>query len=178
MAETYVSIDIETDGPAPGLNSMLALGAAAFTKDGRQLATWTANLDLLPDAVANPDTAKWWLSQPEAWAICRVDLWNPKTAMPAFSSWVERLPGKKTAVAWPAAFDFAFVNWYCHKFAGRNPLGFACLDLRSFAMGLTYSRGYYDLREQQIKELRGTVDRTGLRMTQLNRVVCYAPCWR
>ena len=41
--EYYVSIDIEADGPAPGLNSMLSLGAAAFTADGALVDTFSAN---------------------------------------------------------------------------------------------------------------------------------------
>ena len=40
--ECYVSIDIEADGPAPGLNSMLSLGAAAFTSDGALAQTFSA----------------------------------------------------------------------------------------------------------------------------------------
>ena len=48
--EYYVSIDIEADGPAPGLNSMLSLGAAAFTADGALVDTFSANLEALPDA--------------------------------------------------------------------------------------------------------------------------------
>ena len=53
---------------------------------------------------------------------------------------LNRLPGKPIAVAWPATFDFAFVNYYCHRFSAGNPLGFAALDIRSYANGLAGSR--------------------------------------
>jgi len=33
--EIYVSTDIETNGPCPGLYSMLSLGSAAFDEQGR-----------------------------------------------------------------------------------------------------------------------------------------------
>ena len=164
MAELYVSLDIETDGPAPGLNNMLALGAAVFSRDGKPGPTWYSTLEPCVGAAAHPETAAWWQTQPEAWAEVCKDRRHPDEALPDFVAWLEGLGAKKlVAAAWPAAFDFAFVNYYCHRFVGRNPLGFACLDLRSLAQGLTYSRGYYDLRENQMRQLQGQVDRTGLR---------------
>ena len=68
--ECYVSIDIEADGPAPGLNSMLSLGAAAFAGDGTLADTFSANLETLPEAREDPKTMRWWAKQPEAWAAC------------------------------------------------------------------------------------------------------------
>jgi len=162
VKDIYVSIDIETTGPVPGIYSMISLGAAAFTRDGDELGTCSANLAELPDAVRHPDTMKWWQGQPEAWALATKDPAPPENVMASFVTWIVRLGGKPIAAAWPAAFDFGFVNWYCHRFVGHNPLGFACLDIRSLAQGLTYSRGYYDLRENQIKAMRDEVNTDGL----------------
>ena len=36
-----------------------------------------------------------------------------------------------------APFDWMFVNDYFHRFLGRNPFGYAALDLKAFYMGLT-----------------------------------------
>ena len=44
MKEIYISVDIETDGPIPGPNSMLSFGAAAFSDDGKLVDTHSANL--------------------------------------------------------------------------------------------------------------------------------------
>ena len=46
--ECYVSIDIEADGPVPGLHSMLSLGAAAFTSEGVLGDTFSVNLESAP----------------------------------------------------------------------------------------------------------------------------------
>lgn len=170
MTDIYVSIDIETTGPAPGLYSMISLGVAAFTRDGEERGIWSRNLAELnaieaeraAPASRHPDTMAFWAEHPEAWARATADPQRPGEAMASFVAWVEDLSGKPIAAAWPAAFDFAFVNWYCHRFTGGNPLGFACLDIRSLAQGLTYSRGYHDLREGQIKAMREEVDREGL----------------
>ena len=67
--EIYVSTDVETDGPIPGVYSMLSIVSAAYLPDSnRPQSTFTANLETLPGAAQHPDTMKWWKTQPEAWA--------------------------------------------------------------------------------------------------------------
>ena len=136
MSEIYISTDVETDGPIPGPHSMLSIGSAAYTADKRLLATFSANLETLPDAAAHPETAAWWATQPEAWAACRSDLEAPASAMQRYAEWIEALPGKPVFVAYPAGFDFLFVYWYLIRFAGRSPFGFSALDMKSFAMAV------------------------------------------
>ena len=57
--EIYVSTDVETDGPIPGVNSLLSFGSAAYRPDKTLVDTFAANLELLPGAVSNPDTMRW-----------------------------------------------------------------------------------------------------------------------
>jgi 3' exoribonuclease, RNase T-like len=163
MTEIIVSIDIETDGPAPGVNSMLALGAAAFGEDDEQIGQWYATLFPEPGAWSDSDTMAWWDTQPEAWAEVQRNRRPADVALPEFARWCEALPGKPVAVAWPAAFDFAFVNYYCHRFCRANPLGFACLDIRSYANGLAGYQSYYGLSEAKIRVMAGEIDTAGLR---------------
>jgi hypothetical protein len=162
VTETYVSIDVEANGPAPGLYSMLSLGAAAFNKGGEELGRWEANLRPLREADEHPETMEWWQSQQDAYRVATADQQDPAEAMAAFVAWVEALPGQPLAVGWPIVFDYGFVNWYCFRFVGRNPLGHNGLDIRSLAMGLTYSRGYHDLRDAEMRALAAAVDREGL----------------
>ena len=54
MGEIYVSTDVETDGPIPGLNSMLSLGSAAYLPGKTLIDTFSANLETLPGAIADP----------------------------------------------------------------------------------------------------------------------------
>jgi hypothetical protein len=138
--EIYVSTDVEADGPIPGPHSMLSFASAAYTADKQLLATWTANLEVLPGASGHPDTMAWWGSQPDAWAACRTSLRDPAEAMPAYAAWVEELPGKPVFVAYPAGFDFMFVHWYLHRFAGRSPFSHAALDVKTFAMAVLGSK--------------------------------------
>lgn len=134
QAEIYVSTDVETDGPIPGPYSMLSVGSAAYDAAGQLLGTFSANLETLPGAGADADTAAWWLKFPAAWAACRSDLQKPETALPAYAAWLKALPGKPVFVAYPAAFDFMFVYWYLIRFAGESPFSFAALDMKTLAM--------------------------------------------
>ena len=55
--EIYVSTDVEADGPIPGIHSMLSFGSAAYLADKTLLSTFTANLETLPGAVADPNVS-------------------------------------------------------------------------------------------------------------------------
>lgn len=162
-SEVYISLDIESTGPVPGLFSMLSLGAAAFS-DGQLIDTYSVNLKELPGAGRDPGTMKWWEGQAEAWKLCRAEpVWDARAAMPEFVRWLEWQPGKLVPVAWPAAFDFGMVHYYNVAFAGRDPMGFACLDLRSLVMGYTKTSTYYGRKESEMKALGLNVDNSDLK---------------
>jgi hypothetical protein len=112
MSEIYVSTVVETDGPIPGPHSMLSFASAAYQPDKTLLGTFTANLETLPGAQADPGTLNWWQSHPEAYRATRIDLEEPEAAMRRYADWVGALPGKPVFVAYPAGFDFLFVYWY------------------------------------------------------------------
>lgn len=138
MQETYVSTDIESDGPIPGPNSMLSFGSVAFDESGKELGSFTRNLDLLDGATPNLDTMAWW-GRPEqqaAWKACRTNPENPEKAMKDYVAWVKTLPGKPVFVAYPAGFDFLYMYWYMMRFAGESPFSFSALDIKSFAMAV------------------------------------------
>jgi hypothetical protein len=136
MIEIYVSTDVETDGPIPGLHSMLSFASAAYLADKTLISTFAANLTTLPGATGHPDTMQWWTTQPEAWAACREDLQPPEQAIPAYVAWLKQLPGRPVFVAYPVVFDYMFVQWYLHRFAGESPFSFVGLDIKSYAMAL------------------------------------------
>lgn len=134
MKEIYVSTDVETDGPIPGPNSMLSFGSAAYLPDKTLVGTFSANLDLLPGASADPKTMEWWETHPEAWAACRQNTRPPEVVMKEYVSWLKGLPHKPVFVSYPAAFDFMFVYWYLIRFAGESPFSHSALDIKTYAM--------------------------------------------
>jgi hypothetical protein len=166
MAEVFISVDVETDGPIPGQNSMLSIGAAAFLEDRTMLGTFSMNLVKLDGAVADPDTEKWWATQPEAWNACRQDIQDPAYAMARFSHWVLTMGMEAQAlraeaegmsktvnpvfVGYPAGFDFLFVYWYLIKFTGKSPFSFSALDIKTYAMAIM-DCGYRDVNKKAMK---------------------------
>ncbi|MEW8041041.1 MAG: exonuclease [Candidatus Thiodiazotropha endolucinida] len=139
--EIYVSTDIEADGPIPGPHSMLSFASAAYTADKQLVGTFSANLETLPNAKADPNTQAWWDKNPEAWAACRQDLQQPEKAMNDYVEWLKQLPGKPVFVGYPAAYDFMFVYWYLIKFVGESPFSHSALDIKTYAMAVL-KKGY------------------------------------
>lgn len=136
MSEIYISTDVETDGPIPGPHSMLSLGSAAYTADKKLVSTFSANLETLPGASAHPRTAEWWTTQPDAWAACRKNPEPPGQAMARYVAWIGSFRETPVFVAYPAGFDFSFVNWYLIRFVGDSPFRHSALDVKSFAMAV------------------------------------------
>lgn len=134
--EVYVSTDVETDGPIPGPHSMLSFGSAAYLADKTLVDTFTANLETLPGATADPTTMDWWAQYPEAWQASRHTLQAPDIAMQNYSTWLKALPGTPVFVGYPAAFDFMFVYWYLIQFTGHSPFSHAALDIRTLSMAI------------------------------------------
>jgi len=136
MDEVYVSTDVETDGPIPGPHSMLSFGSAAYRADKTMLATFSANLELLPGATGDPETMRWWASQPQAWTACRQNPRPPEAVMPEYVAWLKALPGRPVFVGYPAGFDFTFVYWYLMRYAGESPFSFSAIDIKTYAMAM------------------------------------------
>src|SRR5262245_37443891 len=136
MSEIYVSTDVETDGPIPGPHSMLSFASAAYAPDKVLLATFSANLETLPNAQGDPKTMAWWKTQPVAWAASRTDLETPASAMLRYLRWLKSLPAKPVFVGYPVAFDFMFVYWYLIKFTGESPFSQSALDIKTLAMAV------------------------------------------
>ncbi len=134
--ELYFSTDIEADGPIPGDNSMLSIGTVVFDSLGNELGDFTENLWPIDGAKEDPETMKWWKTQPEAWKAARANARNAWHVMDRYVQWVESFDALRTFVAYPAGFDFTFVYWYCHHCVGRCPFGFQAIDMKSYSMAL------------------------------------------
>lgn len=142
MAELYISVDAETSGPIIGVHSMYSVGLVAYTKYGDEVGHFSVNLDELPGGQTDPVTAAFWVEHPAAWAAHRENPVPPAQGMKALKPWLLNLAqgGKNTLifVAWPAPFDWGFVDWYLKVFADGNPFDGA-IDMRSYIMGMFHA---------------------------------------
>jgi DNA polymerase III alpha subunit (gram-positive type) len=140
--EIYVSTDIETDGPIPGVNSMLSFASAAYDEAGRQRGVFEANLETLPGAEADPRTMAWWHGQPRAWEACRANQQPPAQAMDTYVDWIAALPGKPVFVAYPLLFDMMFMHWYLIRFTGSSPFSHSGIDIKTMAYVAMGAKSY------------------------------------
>jgi hypothetical protein len=139
----YLSIDVETDGPVPGIYSMLSIGMAGFTTDNQVV--WEREINLLPleNARVDQKTLEWWKKdeQKEAWNHLMTNRKKPEEAMVNLSEEIRELRTQYRVftIAWPACFDWMFLHWYMHKFVGDNPLGrrAKCADTYAWAISRT-----------------------------------------
>jgi len=133
VPEVFISVDVETAGPAPCAHPLLSLGAC-LVDDPRRM--FYAELRPLTSEV-----------DPAALAISGLDLdalaaegLPPAEAMTRFSSWVGEVTppgGRPVFVAFNAPFDWMFVADYFRRFDLPNPFGHAALDIKALFMGAT-----------------------------------------
>lgn len=130
----YVSVDVEADGPVPGLFSLRSIGAAAYEENGNMIDTFYENL--LPDHRASEyqPTIDWFqIKHPEAWRALLEDADYPEKVMRRFYSWIISLPGKPVFIGAPVAFDHPFVHWNFWKYIGDDPFSHSGIDEKTMA---------------------------------------------
>ncbi len=135
--ETWISIDVETSGPTPGVASLLSIGACVV---GRPDESFYVELRPVP--------GMGWTAEAEAiHALTRDHLaehgLEPAEAMGRFAEWIAALPqvvrgGRPVFVGFNAAFDWMFVADYFWRFHGSNPLGVSALDVKALYLGMTW----------------------------------------
>lgn len=139
-------VDVEADGPVPGLFSMTEIGAIVVEPSLSR--TFYGKL-----APISP------VSNPEALAVTgytRADIEafpDPKKTMMAFDIWLNQISnnGQNRLIFWSDnnGFDWAFVNYYFINFEGRNLFGHSSNNLRNVYNGLkkSMSASFRDLRK-------------------------------
>jgi len=128
---TVFVVDVESDGPCPGLYSMLSFGAVALTPELDR--TYYIELKPVTDNFI-----------PEALAVSGLDreglrLYgrDPAWAMNNFASWVTATSkGRPVFISDNNGFDFAFINYYFHKFTPGNPFGWSSRRLGDLWCGM------------------------------------------
>lgn len=141
--EIYFSLDIESNGPIPGVNAMLSFALAAYdleNKDPKEhIGSLSFNLKIPEETVPDPNTMRdFWSRNEAAYEATRVGVLSPEAAMPAACDWVADVSAgnKPVCVAYPAAFDFMWWHWYAIRYTGKDPFSFQALDIKTLAMAL------------------------------------------
>ena len=132
MTQQNVMVDIESDGPCPGIHSMICFGAV-IVEPGFQR-TFYGQLKPISDIYI-----------PEALAISgftreeTLKFADPYDTMLNFELWLQKeIPGKRP-IFWADnnGFDFAFTNYYFWKYLNRNPFGWSSSNIGSLYKGFS-----------------------------------------
>lgn len=85
---------------------------------------------------------------------------NPEEAMLSFEKWLLTVAcnAKPIFVGLNAPFDWSFINYYFHRFMGRNPFGFTALDIKALFMGSTGST-WEDTRSSRMLTKLGLIQK-------------------
>lgn len=129
---TNIVVDVETDGPVPGIDmfSMVCFGAVALGADGPVDNTFYGEVAPISD--------KW---DPEALAISgfsrsdHLKFNDPQPIMFEFRDWLDQFP--RPLVLWSDnnQFDGMFIAYYTNRFLGSNPFGFSSRRIADLACG-------------------------------------------
>jgi hypothetical protein len=133
-------VDVESDGPLQGINSMVCFGAV-IVEDGLTRTFYGKTKPVSPEY------------DPEALAVSGFSreehetFDDPKEVMEAFDKWLsENINGKPILISDNNGYDAAWINWYFHRFLGKNPFGWSSRRIGDIFCGFKndmYSRWKY-----------------------------------
>ena len=132
MSETYVSFDVETSGPVPGVHALLAVGACVVGAPDR---TFYAELAPPPDARSVPAALRVHGLDPTALMATGSDPVLVGRDLAAWAS-AQSSTNRPVFVAFNAPFDWPFVVRLFYDAGVENPFGHSALDVKAFYMGL------------------------------------------
>jgi DNA polymerase III alpha subunit (gram-positive type) len=142
------SIDVEADGPCPGLYSMISFGAVRVDRE----LTTTFYGQLVP-------VSDKWI--PEALAVSgftreeteKFD--HPVVVMTKFLEWLTASndSDRPIMISDNPAFDWQFMNYYLHAYTGSNPMGHSARRIGDLYSGL---RGKFNASSRDWHKLRKT----------------------
>ena len=129
---TLISVDIEADGPCPGLYSMVCFGAVVVEPSLSETfygKTAPISEEFVPEALVVSGYSR----------HDHLHFHNAKHEMEDFDSWLgnmENKYGRLTMISDNPAFDWQFINYYLHRFVGKNRLGFSARRIGDLYCGM------------------------------------------
>lgn len=135
MTDIWVSVDVETTGPFPGMGELCTIGAVAYSGDTLERVGTDFYIRLNPASdfdrlivqrgftrqqvfdswLWGGDTRQWWEQQdPEVMGEALYPdrpRYSRMNAARELKQWIEALPGRPVFVAHPVGFDWPWVNY-------------------------------------------------------------------
>ena len=150
---TYISVDVETVGLVPGYHGLLSVGACLVNNIGEQFheVICPLNTNFVGSFLnVDDDTLDWWETQEDANRrlnnkffevdrpnILTVDdyLIRMQDVAVQFYDWLTTFESPLMFVAWPASFDYPFIQHMFLSSDMENPFNYRTIDVKSYACG-------------------------------------------
>lgn len=150
---TWISVDVESDGPCPGIDmySMISFGAVIIDE----------KLDKTFKGLTAPISGQW---IPEALAVSNISREqhlqypDPKKTMDAFDKWLEGIEGQIVFVSDNPAYDWQWINYYLHRYVGRNKFGFSARRIGDMFAGLVGNAKAPGIQWKKLRKTEHTHD--------------------
>jgi len=144
---SYICVDVESDGPLLGKNSMVCLGAVLIDKEHKLDKTFYGQTAPISD-----------IFDPEALAISGFSrkehetFDSPQLVFQNFHAWlIKNNKGTPILISDNNGYDASWINWYFHTFRNENPFGWS-----SRRIGDMFA-GYMNDPYYKWKKHRGTI---------------------
>jgi len=149
---TWIVVDVEADGPCPGLYSMISFGAVAL-EQGLNRTFYGQTLPISDNYVQEAlglvgITHEQHLREPHE---------DPREVMIRFDRWLGSVsPGKPTLISDNPAFDWQWINYYFHYTLSRNPMGFSARRIGDLYCGLVKDSRKNNDWKRQLRKTKHT----------------------
>lgn len=160
METLYFSFDIESDGPVPGINSLMSIGIAIIDANKKIRYAYEINLKPLESAQQDENKVIILSKNKDRYDYLTKDQQDPQEIFSIFKIIIDYLNKKYIIIpiAWSASSDWQFLNYYFCKFTGSNPVGNYCKCISSYLWSVTKSKDHniddelYKKYEEEYKE--------------------------
>lgn len=149
----YISVDVESDGPLQGINSMVCFGAVLVDNKLDKTfygQTEPVGKDYNPEALAVSGFTR---EQHEKFQ-------HPKKTMEDFARWIKEVAGDNQVVLISDnnGYDAPWINWYFHKYLGYNPFGWSSRRIGDIWCGFKNNLYYKWKKHRKTKHTHNPVD--------------------
>lgn len=131
---SYIVVDVESDSQSPANGSMVCFGAVLVSDTTKTFygKTWPISDCWNPEALSISGFSR------EEHKLFD----NPGEVMLEFSKWIENVSdGKPTFISDNPAFDWQWINYYFHRYLGKNPFGFSARRIGDLYCGMVNNAG-------------------------------------
>ena len=130
-SNTWVSVDIEADGPIPGEYSMVSFGAVVVQEDGLGPSFFGELCPISPSWIQEALAISGYTREQTSRFL------DAKTVMSNFETWLkDNVKGRPMFISDNNGFDWMFMHWYFIYFLKRDPFGHSSTNLGSLYKGM------------------------------------------